>query len=125
MKALLFLRRLFDRKGELPERWAPRRRCKPRVRIRPDGWIVHPVGQPFPFHPMTLVETRMRGGLVLTGRDAEYAKFWHESFWTGRATSWKHNIVAYRIVAFSGELIPSQCPVWPDPRCPAGEGELT
>jgi hypothetical protein len=68
---------------------------------------------------MTLVETWMRGGLVLTGRDAEYAKFWHERFWTGRAANWKHNIVAYRIVAFASDPIPSQCPVWPDPRRPA------
>jgi hypothetical protein len=60
---------------------------------------MHPPGQPFPFHPMTIVETRMRGGLTLTGCNADYARVWHESFWKGEANSWKHNIVAYRILA--------------------------
>lgn len=103
-----WLRRLLDVRGQdvaawpvhSPETAAKSKRLltKPRVRIRPDGWIRHAPG-PFPFDPKTMVETVMADGLALTGQYAEYAGFWHESWWLGRADSWKRNIRFYRIVA--------------------------
>lgn len=125
MNVSILVRRLFRLGVEAPCLGGLLAPPKPRVRVRQDGWISHPPGRPFPFNPMTIVETQMRGGLTATGPDADYARVWHDNFWLGRAQSWKHNIVAYRIVAFASDLIPSQCPVWPDPRRPAGQGELT
>jgi hypothetical protein len=101
MRLPLFMRRLLDRRGADPGLWSQPALCrpaKPRVRIRQDGWIIHPRGQPFPFHPKTIVETVMQGGLTLTGPNADYAQVWPAEFWTGEARSWKHNIIAYRIV---------------------------
>lgn len=61
---------------------------KPRIRIRADGWIRHRPG-PFPFYPKTVVETIHADGLELVGQNAEYAGFWHESWWRGEADSWR------------------------------------
>lgn len=125
MKLRLLFRQLCRLSRDAPSLGGLLAPTKPRVRIRQDGWISHPPGLPFPFDPVTIVEMQMRGGLAATGPDADYARVWHDNCWLGRAQSWKHNIVAYRIVAFASDLIPSQCPVWPDPRRPAGQGELT
>ena len=107
MKLPLWLRRLLDTRGAQADLWTARRPCKPRVRIRPDGWIMHPPDQPFPFHPMTIVETEWSSGHKIEGASADYARVWHDNMWRGRAASRKHNIVAYRIVSFhEGERVP-------------------
>ncbi len=100
MKLPRWVRRLFDTRGAQSDLWTASRRCKPRVRIRQDGWITHPPGQSFPFHPMTIVEAEWSDGSRLMGSQADYARVWHENMWLGRAMSRKHNIVAYRIVSF-------------------------
>lgn len=103
MKPPRWLRRLFDTRGARPGLWTASRPSKPRVRIRQDGWITHPPGQPFPFPPVTIVEAEWSGGSRLTGSHADYARVWHENMWLGRAISGKHNIVAFRIVSFPTE----------------------
>lgn len=103
MKLPRWIRRLFDTRGQQPDLWRAERPCKPRVRIRPDGWITHPRGQPFPFDPLTVVEVRLSSGGQMLGTDADYARLWHDNMWKGRAISRKYNIVAYRIVSFPSE----------------------
>jgi hypothetical protein len=103
MRLPLWLPRLFDIRGKRPGLWTASPRSKPRVRIRQDRWITHAPGQPFPFHPMTVVEAEWSDGSLLTGSHADYARVWHENMWLGRAISRKHNIVAYRIVSFPTE----------------------
>lgn len=103
MRLPRWLRRLFDTRGEKPDLWRAERPRKPRVRLRPDGWITHPRGQPFPFDPLTIVEVQFSSGAQMLGRDADYARVWHENMWLGRSISRKFNIVAYRIVSFAKE----------------------
>lgn len=73
---------------------------KPRVRIMPGGWIRHD-GGPFPFDRHTLVEIALADGLILRGRDAEYASFWASSRWCWTADSWRHCILFYRLVDYN------------------------
>ncbi len=72
---------------------------KPRVTIRPDGWIRHD-GQPFPFDGKRCwVEVAFESGVILAGRDGiQLAAYWPAEWWTWKAQDWKRNIVAYRIV---------------------------
>jgi hypothetical protein len=77
-------------------------RSKINVRIRQDGWIRHNPGV-FPFPSKTIVETIHADGLMMLGSNAEYADFWHESWWKGEASSWRRNILFYRIVRMPGE----------------------
>jgi hypothetical protein len=70
---------------------------RPRVRIRPDGWIRHD-GRPFPFGPNVVVEIIQRGGEQSVSDQAEYSSFWPEAYWEWRAQSWRRNILFYRMV---------------------------
>lgn len=78
--------------------------AKPRIRISRDGWIRHD-GTPFPFAPKTPVEVVLADGLVLRGRDVEYAGFWHETWWRWQADSWRRNIVFYRIARLDASVL--------------------
>lgn len=78
---------------------------KPRVRIRPDGWVRHDGGS-FPFAPNVVVETGHAGGFYGLGKQAEYASFWPEEFWRGDARSWRNNILFYRIVRMPVVMMP-------------------
>lgn len=98
MRLPIFIQRLLDTRGEQCSLWIPPRSAKPRVRITQNGWITHPHGQPFPFHPKTIVEIRFEGGWAQVGSDADYARACHDKWWRGDAVSWKFNVVSYRIV---------------------------
>jgi len=72
-------------------------RLKPRLRIRPDGWVSHSGGA-FPFDPRTPVEVRhAREGLSFVDQPMP-AAHWPESWWHGLSASWRNNIIAFRIV---------------------------